>query len=475
MADADEAEHDSQNEDDDKEGDEAQEEQAAEEAEEGGDDADDAESQMAPPSGRPRNLRPMTAEEALMHSLIHDHLFQEDTSGARSVMSQMASPRRQKDGCFSPPTNSFGHSTLLTGECTFSPRIHPKSRAIVHAMVAAIGAEEEEAPATEEAKEEKKGGEEGEEKKEGEDKKEGEEKKEAEEGEEEGRDDKAAAGKEASPTSPGGATRGYEKRFWHRLQGQSVTERWIAKKAEIEAAQSKECTHVPKVDANSKMIAAQKVADEGAAWWDILSKPRGKPKKKGEEKKDDEESKKGWKYMLKRQSYPYARRQDDDPKEPTFAPELNEKSKKLALRKKNMAKAKARAEKAAGTTSGEETIASESNKSGSMPASPLETTFSMGSDASLSSPRGGKGLRFRLPAADHDMDYPGPGAARPKRFSEPAMRMSRMHGAVPYRRERGPGGYPYARTQSGLTEDLTVDLQDPVFEDLHSMLHSLQL
>eukprot|EP00929_Paragymnodinium_shiwhaense_P032682 TRINITY_DN18086_c0_g1_i1.p1 TRINITY_DN18086_c0_g1~~TRINITY_DN18086_c0_g1_i1.p1 ORF type:complete len:414 (+),score=115.07 TRINITY_DN18086_c0_g1_i1:47-1288(+) len=226
----------------------------------------------------------------------------------------------------------------------------------------------------------------------------------------------------------------------------SQEERNVTKRQVLEDELKKECTFRPSVSKNSRLIASNKEVEGTKAWWDILSSPKRKgvkaEEKKAVEKQTKEEKRaQNWDKMHKRPSYNYLRPQEHEAHGLPFAPTTTPWPKYLGTRRRPRSKLR------------------------SSPRRKFDTCKA----ASVTMDN------LHEHVQDHEF-HP----AFHEKLVEAIYGNTRLQGSQtqpmlkPYQRPHLPGQAPYSRMHHGLPQNMKAD-EDPVFSDLHNMLHAMRL
>lgn len=219
-------------------------------------------------------------------------------------------------------------------------------------------------------------------------------------------------------------------------------QRKAARKLLRQAEIDKDNTFAPVISKQSKALVAAKETQDGKGWWDVLSKPKTEKEKvqdKGPEKKSPEQKRvENWNKMHKKVPFTYKPGQDVEPYECTFQPQISPKAQKYVKSAKSARGSSPRKKMVASYTSYAED------------SSLMHTTF--------------ESHEFH-PAFDLIANFY-------KR--NPLMGKQTQPLAKAYQQPHLSGLRPYSRSHNGISANMQLH-GDPVFEDLHDMLHSMKL
>eukprot|EP00927_Polykrikos_kofoidii_P043449 TRINITY_DN37522_c0_g1_i1.p1 TRINITY_DN37522_c0_g1~~TRINITY_DN37522_c0_g1_i1.p1 ORF type:complete len:523 (-),score=76.99 TRINITY_DN37522_c0_g1_i1:115-1683(-) len=410
------------------------------------------------PQGRPRWLRNLSSTEELVHELMRNRLFGclDADAQPRNNNSRSCSPGSSRDHrkassvSTGTPCESriFPPSSVMEPGCTFAPTINARSRILAQRTA-----------------------------------------------------DSSVSSVDALYNKP-----------------QSLVERWNAKRAEMAHEVMKDLTFTPKVNPNSKELSAQR-PPAGQDRWTQMSVPTRRTEKtdKSEQTEKMEKanvrasassttSRAAWVSSLRPGESPFQPRQDADTIECSFAPRIRPSpkylSKKIDSKEKIIecdAEAEARDTAAATAATGKDALSRSSvcqgiGARGEGRGENRRSTATRGREQSNSCES------LQRSASPCSPQQAAVSPRTPKRATSPnspqqmvlsvhtpqreAIPRSPKQPASPYTQQR-PGGLwtsnqympsrlLHAQRQQGLTQNV-VDLDDPIFHDLHSMLHSLQL
>lgn len=234
----------------------------------------------------------------------------------------------------------------------------------------------------------------------------------------------------------------------------------VARRQVLQVELEQECSFQPVISKQSKFITASKEVEGNKEWWDILSNPKKKherkeetpqvvdsPKSKAQEEKKAKEQKmeNRWKvHHHKRSTHKWLPPQDAsfNPDTHTFMPQFNAHPKYLG------------------------------------PSKPQRITESRKKRAGVHSL---EGSTFVDTIPLHDRVQPDEfHPAFDTKIFDDIYHRSRLRGqqtnpsSRPYHRPYLAGQYPFSRQNHALAQNMQLE-GDPVFNDLHNMLHSMQL
>lgn len=217
----------------------------------------------------------------------------------------------------------------------------------------------------------------------------------------------------------------------------SEDQRKVARKLLRQAEMDKDNTFAPVISKQSKALVAAKEAQEGREWWDVLSNPKTKREKVQDtapEKKTPEQKRiDNWNTTHKKVPFVYKPGQDVESYECTFHPKISPKAQKCE-RPPQSARVSSPRKKAV-TAYREDGFCSRSSESYEFhPAFSVIANFYK---------------RNHLLGTQ----------------TQPLMKA--------YQRPHLSGLQPYSRSHNGIAANMQIE-GDPVFEDLHDMLHSMK-